>query len=440
MAINANRRKTAVILLSTAAIIVAGVNIVLRNTVTPAQAAPVPVPLPPPASPVPSGHTFLFLSDIHLNDTARTTHYGGDTGKDLWKLFKEKVSEVLGGANSPDFIVYTGDLSAHYRCSGTCYLEPDERAAHNRDLSAILSEFQALAAKYHKPFFYLPGNNDAVAGNYYSFADKEQHSALDLIPVKDLFFPVPGVIADKGPAHMISFPKPFMGFYSAQVMKGLRLLALNTVIYTPKYTAVDGGTQLSEGNKQLQWLADQLADAAANNEKVYIAMHVPPGIDAYSGSNMWKAQATGSANWQNTFLRLTEKYQANIAGILYGHTHMDEVRRLYDSTGTRITEVAISSPGVTPNHFNNPGFKVVQYDSVSKELVDFTTYYTRVGNSAWGNSTYSFSAVYGTGKDIYTRLSGLTLPAVGNSMNKVYTVKNLFAPYNTTRGIEVKRQ
>jgi sphingomyelin phosphodiesterase acid-like 3 len=432
---NPYRRKTAVVLLSVAAIIVAGVNTVMRHGVTPAQAAP-----KMPASPVPAGPTFLFLSDIHLNDTAHTTHYGGDTGKDLWKLFKEKVNEVLGGPNSPDFIVYTGDLSAHYRCSGTCYLEPDQRGAHNRDLSAILSEFQALAKKYNKPFFYLPGNNDAVAGNYYSFADKEQHTALDLVPAQNLFFPQPAGVADANAAHMISFPKPFMGFYSAQVMKGLRLIAMNTVIYTPKYTAVDGSTQLAEGNKQLQWLADQLADAAANNEKVYIAMHVPPGVDAYSGKDMWKAQVSGSANWQNTFLRLTEQYQATIAGILYGHTHTDEVRRLYDSTGTRITEVAISSPGVTPNHFNNPGFKVVRYDAGSKELLDFTTYYTIVGKPAWGNNTYTFTDAYGAGSSIYSRLSSMTLSAAGNSMSKIYTVKNLFAPYNTTRGIEVKRQ
>lgn len=432
---NPYRRKTAVVLLSVAAIIVAGVNTVMRHGGTPAQAAP-----RMPARLVPAGPTFLFLSDIHLNDTAHTTHYGGDTGKDLWKLFKEKVSEVLGGTNSPDFIVYTGDLSAHYKCNGPCYLEPGQRGPHNQDLSAILSEFQALAAKYHKPFFYLPGNNDAVAGNYYSFADKEQHTALDLITVNNLFFPQPAGGADNGAAHMISYPKPFMGFYSAQIMKGVRLVAMNTVIYTPKYTPVDGGTQLAEGNKQLLWLAGQLADAAANNEKVYIAMHVPPGVDAYSGKDMWKAQATGSANWQNIFLRLTEQYQATIAGILYGHTHMDEVRRLYDSTGTRITEVAISSPGVTPNHFNNPGFKIVRYDSVSKELVDFTTCYTRVGSNTWGNNTYTFSAAYGAGKDIYSRLSGMPLQAVGNSMSKVYTVKNLFAPYNTTRGIEVKRQ
>ena len=255
-----------------------------------------------------------------------------------------------------------------------------------------------------------------------------------------MFFPQPGAVADSNGAHMLSTPAPFAGYYSAQISKGLRFIALNTVIYVPKYTAVDGSTQLADGTRQLQWLSDQLADAAAKNEQVYLAMHVPPGVDAYSGKDMWKAQATGSANWQNTFLRLTEKYQATIAGILYGHTHMDEVRRLYDSTGKRITEVAISSPGVTPNHFNNPGFKVVRYDVVSKELLDFTTYYTRVGSKQWGSNSYTFSGTYGSGASIFSRLSTMQVNDVWNSMNKVYTVKNLFAPYNTARGIEVKWQ
>ena len=432
MSISKKERLTFLVII--VAFIVAGVLATTRSTVVAQQRAVTAVPAKSVA------HTFLFLSDIHLDDTAHTTHYGGDTGHDLWQIFKNKLDEVMSAANSPDFIVYTGDLSAHYSCHGTCYLDPSERGAHNRDLSAILKEFQAIATKYHKPFFYLPGNNDAVAGNYYSFTDKEHHTALDLIPVNKMFFPQPGAVADSNGAHMLSTPAPFAGYYSAQISKGLRFIALNTVIYVPKYTAVDGSTQLADGTRQLQWLSDQLADAAAKNEQVYLAMHVPPGVDAYSGKDMWKAQATGSANWQNTFLRLTEKYQATIAGILYGHTHMDEVRRLYDSTGKRITEVAISSPGVTPNHFNNPGFKVVRYDVVSKELLDFTTYYTRVGSKQWGSNSYTFSGTYGSGASIFSRLSTMQVNDVWNSMNKVYTVKNLFAPYSTARGIEVKWQ
>ena len=120
---------------------------------------------------------------------------------------------------------------------------------------------------------------------------------------------------------------------------------------------------------------------------------------------------------------------------------MDEVRRLYDSTGKQVTEVAVCCPGVTPQHMNNPGFKTVTYDKDSKELLDFTTYYTQPSFSYWGNACYRFDSVYSAKKDetIYQTLSGMSLHKVGNAMRKVYTVKNGSSSYKSVKnGIDVK--
>lgn len=380
--------------------------------------------------------TFLFLSDVHINTQSNTTAYGDDTGLQLWAAFLAKVESILAGPGAPNFIVYTGDLPAHYRCGSTCYLPPSARTTHDSNITVILSGLNRLAAKYHKSIFYLPGNNDALAGDYYSFADSQQQTPLSLVHTSRNFFPnsvygqIPGMVSD---------PHAALGFYSAYPIKGLRLIALNTVTYSDNFETVDGTTQKSDGNVQMSWLGAQLADAEAKNEKVYITMHIPPGMDAYGNTTMW-TNLPKNQNWQNTFLKLTTRYKATIAGILYGHTHMDEVRRLYDSTGTQITEVAISCPGVTPQHYNNPGFKVVQYDATSKELMDFTTYFTTPAATKWGDSTYTFSKVYGSapGTSIFTRLSSLSLSAVDNYMNYTFMVRNGAPTYNTTTGIEVK--
>jgi sphingomyelin phosphodiesterase acid-like 3 len=384
--------------------------------------------------------SFLFLSDVHLDSEADSTQYGGDTGKGLWAAFLAKVSSILGGPDSPGFIVYTGDLPAHYSCSDGYYLPPDKRQEHEANLKAILSGLHKMAEQYHKPIFYLPGNNDALAGDYYSFADEKQNTPLGLVASTPYFFPdSPGVTGTLQPPCIVSDPFPKLGFYAASPVKGLRLIAMNTVIYNWQFKTVDGTQQLADGNAQMTFLANQLADAEAKREKVYIAMHIPPGVDAHSGNDMWVNLSSGKNSWLNNFLNLTDRYQSTIAGILYGHTHMDELRRLYDSTGTHITEVAISCPGVTPQHNNNPGFKTVQYDPISMELIDFTTYYTYPNRVQWGDSTYTFSGIYGGGASIFTRVSTLPFASVVQFVGETFKVKNGSPGSGYVRGIEVKQ-
>ena len=382
-----------------------------------------------------SNPVFLFLSDIHLNAYDSTTPAGEDTGMDLWANFLAKADSVII-ATHPGFIVYTGDLPAHYTCvDDNCYIPPAARDSHNTNLSTILDGLRALADRHHTPLFYLPGNNDGLAGDYYSFADEQQQTPLSLVQETTNPFPALNINSGTTAPCMVANPHPAMGYYSALPVNGLRLIALNTVMFSHKYVSVDSTSADSDRVEQMNWIAAQLADAAANGQKVYIAMHIPPGLDAYSGKDMWHGSLC------NEFLALTMQYQSTITGILYGHTHMDEVRRLYDTTGTAITEIGISCPGVTPLFGNNPGFKVVQYDSTSKELMDFTTYYTTPLSQAWGTKSYTFSSTYGAAANttLFQTLSTMPLTKVDSCMSTIFTVKNGAASYNTTSGIEVKQ-
>lgn len=391
-------------------------------------------PVPADTTKTAGNPTFLLLSDIHLNTFDSTCDYGDDTGIQLWKNFLAKADVVLAGPHAPSFILYTGDLPAHYDCSSGCYLPPDQRASHNANLRAILEGLRMLSEKHHKPLFYLPGNNDALAGDYYSFADEKQQTPLTLAPDPADPFPALNVRHDGKAPCMIADPHPLMGYYSAEPVDGLRLIALNTIIFSPKFTTVDGSTPDSDRVQELNWLALQLKEAKAKNEKVYIAMHIPPGVDAYSGKSMWADTTLG-----DRFLSLTAQYRNNISGILYGHTHMDEFRRLYDRNGV-MTEAAISCPGVTPQHDNNPGFKVVAYDASDKELLDFTTYYTTPAGATWGNNSYTFYAAFDISekKTIYEVLNATPFQALADGMNTMFMVKHGMPSYNTARGIDVK--
>jgi len=406
---------------------------------------------------------FLLLSDVHLNSFAKTCNYGDDTGMDLWNNLKSKLKSIFDGKNPPKFIIYTGDLPAHYKCDQNCYLPPNARAEHNANLVKILEDLRKLVAEHHIPLFYVPGNNDALAGDYYSFTDSSYQTIFDLINEKEMPYPALNVASsgNKPPylewkgSHTVSFydhdNKPTQkiietGYYSAEIMPKLRIIVLNSVILGKNYFNVDGMTQRDEGNEEISWLKSELMEAKILKEKVYIAMHIPPGTDAYAFDHqstqpyMWAHLPSETNTWLDQFLRLTSTYQSTISGIFYGHTHMDELRRIYDSTGTKITAVAISCPGITPQHYNNSGFKLVYYDSSNFQPVDFETFYSTPTAASWGNLSYRFSDIFHEtkGMTLFDCVKNQPLPNLNIEMDSIYTVMNGPSGYNTSPGIEVK--
>lgn len=378
--------------------------------------------------------SFLLISDIHLDTETPETKPWQDPGMDLWKAFQGKAAEVAK-QKDVQFILYLGDLSAHYACIGDCYLAPGKRFKHNEDISVALTGLHGIAAKANKPIFYLPGNNDAISGNYYSFADERGQTPISLAQATPFFFPAIVPSNADTPPCIVSNPHPTAGYYAAWPVRGIRLIALNTVIYSPKYESRDGNAQITLGDEQMTWLAGQLKEATTKKEKVYLAMHIPPGLD-YKKNAMW----TNVQPWERQLLALCAKYQSTIAGILFGHTHMDELRRLYDTTGKYVTEVAIAAPGVSPNHKTNPAIKTVNYDPKSKELLDFTTYYTN-SYTTWGSDSYTFSQTYKPKpkQTIYDAIKAMPLDTLKKRMQPVYSVKNNPFIFNSS-GIEVKPQ
>ncbi|MBT8233553.1 MAG: hypothetical protein HKO66_11500 [Saprospiraceae bacterium] len=398
-----------------------------------------------------SDPVFVHLSDVHLNSFADTCTYGQDTGQDLWSITKNKLTSVLSTEPIPKFVVYTGDLPAHYSCQDhVCFLKPNspERATHVQNLKVILDDMRSLVEDNNIPFFYMPGNNDAIGGDYYSFADAKGNTPLSLVDttgVTDLY-PALNTAANCGsPPCIQSSPHPTMGYYSVQAITGLRIIAMNSIILGRKYHSLDGVSQVDAGNAQMTWIGNELEAAKLVGDKVFLTMHIPPGEDAYGvthgdQTNMWAHLPNPGPEWQDQFLTLCEKYQSTITGILYGHTHMDELRRFYTADGNSISEVAISAPGITPQHYNNPGFKIVSFDATSFELTDFTTQYSTPQAETWGNKSYQFSEIFGCGEDatIYDCLSSRSLTEVADSMDIIYTVMNGDTTYNPKSGIDVR--
>ena len=411
--------------------------------------------LPQPASP-PSAERaqqatlqapyILHVSDVHLNTSSKTTTYGQDTGMALWQALKVKLKTVINSKTPPAFVIFTGDLPAHYECGAVnCYLPPDQRANHNANMKVLLEDLRDLLAQSRIPLFFIPGNNDGLAGDYFSFADAQQNTALNLVPEARNPYPALNTSTRCGePPCLLADPHPKMGYYSARPIKGLRLIGLNTIIWGATYWPVDGISQKEAGNTQMLWLAEQLQQAAEAGEKVHVLMHIPPGVDAYAASHgaktsfMWADLPAPGMTWQDQFLGLINHHSANVTGLFYGHTHMDELRLLYDRTGTKVREVAISSPGVTPLDSNNPGFKHIFFDAKTKEVIDFITFYTTPTATNWGEASYQFSKVYGCEpQPLVSCLTKQSLEQINSKMQSIFMVKNGPAGYPTAPGIPV---
>ncbi len=399
---------------------------ILLGSVCPGAAAAQPAPPP----------TYLHLSDVHLAASGASK----DTDLALWKIAKAKLASILTGPEPPAFVLYTGDLPGHYACApghDDCSLAPSQVPGHDANLRAVLQDLHDLVAGTGIPLLYAPGNNDSLAGDYFSFSDAQGKTAFSLVPGEG--FPAVNASTPCGePPCMVSNPRPDLGFYSARPVAGLRVVALNSVLLGRKYHEVDGVSQEEAGDVELDWLETQLDGAARAGEKVLLAMHIPPGLDAYrvaqgeANPSMWTrdpqgGSATGPAEtWLDRFLDMVAVHTDTVVGLAYGHTHEDELRRLHDRGG-KVIEIAVSAPGITTNHGNNPGFKRVSYDPRSKELLGFTTYYTERGASAWGGAYYTFEELYGCAADS-TILGCLTSPpytdtaAIDRVLRRYYTV------------------
>lgn len=388
---------------------------------------------------------FLFISDVHLNSFTQDTQYDEDTGMILWNAFLAKADSVIS-ENNPDFIVYGGDLPTHVNFDPP--LPDSARKIHNKNIETILTDLRDLATRHQISLMYLPGNNDGIAGDYASFADENGETPLDLIPENNNPYPMVNMnTSGKNPPYIASNPEPKIGYFSAVPIKGLRVIAMNTVLHSKKYYAADSTNQMTDAAEQMSWVARQLDSAKKHQEKALIALHIPPGIDAYNyqvAKNLatnWKVYPKPN-DWNNQFLQILNDHQATVIGVLYGHTHMDELRRFYNPSGTSVTEIGISAPGVTPGHGNNPGFKIVNYDATSKELLDFTTYYTTPTVSLWGNDSYSFNDQFGYSNQntMYENLYKENLDSITAKMNKIFMVKHGLPSYDVQPGIEVKTE
>lgn len=107
----------------------------------------------------------------------------------------------------------------------------------------------------------------------------------------------------------------------------VRLLALNTALFSPSNSAAHSAAGHAAARAQLRWLGSQLRELAAARGSALIVGHEPPGADWYT----CRARHSPVASWwipehAREYAALVSRFRAAVALQTFGHTHADELR------------------------------------------------------------------------------------------------------------------
>ena len=312
------------------------------------------------------------LLDSTLSDGV--SQYGSDSN---YPLLKSGLAAASKAIPHPEFILYAGDSLAHNWRSQYEELAPRSSYADPvayRTFTAKTVEFLALEFQKHFPGVpILPavGNEDAYCGDY-----NVQPAGPFLEMFARAWMRLPGP-ALEATVFQTNFSRG--GYYSALLpsLAKHRVIVLNSVFFSNQYENACGSNADTPGEDQMAWLAAMLDTASRSQEKVWLVMHIPVGINDY---NTVKDEGAGSGpvefwlpGYSRQFIQLVDKFKDTIQIVFSGHTHMDDFRVIEaQRTGLVVNKLV---PSMSPIYRNNPGFQVYQYDRASGAVRNYRAYY-----------------------------------------------------------------
>lgn len=282
--------------------------------------------------------------------------YGADTNYHLFKLALSSIQKNLTGCR---VVVFSGDLLGHgiaqlYTQNGGNNTQASINGFINKTTAFVTQQIRACVGDL--PVIFAVGNCDSYTG--YGPDSTFLSGTVDSFYTQLL----------NGVADRQEFTTTFEagGYYSVDLFdKRLKVIGLNTIMCAGLILE-DYSTEVAA---QFAWFDAQLASARRLNQKVWLVMHVPPGI-YLGGTNDSTGQLSSVAmmwydDYQDSFLEILSRYPGRVSFLLAGHTHMDEYRIL---TSEHVVEV---TPGISPVFNNDPAYKVFTVETASFAAVDY---------------------------------------------------------------------
>jgi sphingomyelin phosphodiesterase acid-like 3 len=328
---------------------------------------------------------FLLLSDIHFNPMADPSlvdrlaagspvewpaildasadkslgRYGADTN---WHLLRSTLEQMKAVLPHPAFVLITGDFLAHhfrdqFNAAARDHSDPAFRGFVDKTMRFLALEIETTSP--NTPILPALGNNDEICGDF-----KLQPGGPFLADMLPVVRGLVGEHADRDLGHDWTR----YGNYSATVpgVSGVRLIFANTVLFSPRYRNTCGAAAGDDpGRATLAWLDAELTAARRTHQRVWLAFHVPPGIDGFATWRQGSCPDHIIPMWADAYAQpmyaLLRRYADTMAVAFAGHTHMDDFRLIGDARGN--FAFALITPAVSPIFGQNPAFRTVTYDS-----------------------------------------------------------------------------
>lgn len=315
-------------------------------------------------------YTFFVITDIHLDveydpsyNSSSLCHHVGIEGKhfpivpapdvvEIGRSGCDSPVELLQSAllamqnidSAPAYILVTGDVVGH----STYKLLMDNGTydtAFNAEL--VRETFTEVTNQFNNYFpstqiIFAFGNNDGY-GDY----------QLPNEPLDEYLY---SLWEPLNP----SLPEDFMenSYYTCTLTAtGQRLLALSTNFFS---VGVNNAESLAAA--QLQWLESELSTAETTDQRVIVAMHIPPGPGMFGGE---------SQDWRDDYIAqfqsILKAYSSTLDFVFAAHQHQAGFQ-LIDSTDLAI----IIHSALSPVFRNNPTFRYYNIDNEGQDYTDYS--------------------------------------------------------------------
>jgi len=266
------------------------------------------------------------------------------------------------------FSIFTGDLVDHDEAQ---YLDYEKNIKSEeiifRDIKSTLKNI---------PVYSVLGNHDT-----YPYAQLAQQSS----GFANLFDWNAELMADLWEDYnwinstTARYAKTHYAGFAVETPDNLKIIALNSNAYYSSNLYNYWNATNPDSYGQFKFLIDELITSESKNQRVWIIAHIPLVQEALPVP----AEA---------FTQIIKRFSPyTIAGIFFGHTHMDQFNILYDGEVTNKTEenlvnFAWISQAVTPLTENNPSWRYYKVDKKTHSVMDSLNYYTKLNETFYNDS------------------------------------------------------
>ena len=267
---------------------------------------------------------------------------------------------------NPDFIVWTGDSSAHRPKTENRGVPFDIVFKNLREISKNLTELfpesvvvPALGNHDTFPSVFYPLNNASFYSRYVNSSLTGNWAAT---PSKD----------------RETFLK--CGYYSYHHNDtDTHFVVPNTNLYY--YNLDVEGLQVEDPCGQLKWLQNQVKD---ESERIFVVAHVPPAfyippekpIHVKRSFNVPDPHKFNITEWYAAIFAENNEERNKHITHFYGHAHVDAFHLFGNASAGFV------GSSVTPGAEVNPSFRLYQYSKSENVLQDYTEYYLNISDIA----------------------------------------------------------